>query len=336
MQYGIPHLATIALTLSLSAGMASAAEWKFNNGLPEGRNESKQLDTFAAEVAELTGGSLNINVFHGGSLNLKNEDVVRWLPQGAVEMGLVWANYLGRDAPAMNAVLIQGSVGSPEELIQVLPEIQEIYAEELAEWGIVPAGYMALPLLQASIFCKGDPVNSLEELRSKKLRVWSGDQVETFTKLGVPAQIVGQTELYVALQTGVVDCAVYPALFAHTISLHEVTDYAAYLYPVAGVPYVLGVNEDAWSGLSEAERAAVSTAAESVWARTNAYEAAEENEQAARAKLGEQGVKFLGDFSDEDRAAFLEAASATWEELANEAGGTAPANRERILGVLGR
>ena len=39
---------------------------------------------------------------------------------------------------------------------------------------------------------------------------------------------------------------VYPALFAHTISLHEVTDHAAYLYPVAGVPYVLGVNEDAW------------------------------------------------------------------------------------------
>lgn len=326
----------VAAGLSLVAGGAIAQEWKFNNGLPEGRNESKQLDQFAADVAELSGGDIAVNVFHGGSLNLKNEDVVRWLPQGAVEMGLVWANYLGRDAPALNAVLIQGSVGSSDELISVLPEIQKIYAEELQDWGIVPAGYMALPLLQASIFCKGDPVSSLDELRTKKLRVWSGDQVETFTKLGVSAQIVGQTELYVALQTGVVDCAVYPALFAHTISLHEVTDYASYLYPVAGVPYVLGVSEDAWNGLDDAGRAAITTAADGVWERTNQYDAAEANEQAARAKLTEQGVTFLDDFSDEDRSAFLAAASQTWEELAADAGGNAPQYRQRILDILGR
>mgnify|MGYP006295720805 FL=1 len=325
-----------AAALAVLAASAQAQDWTFNNGLPEGRAESQQLDLFAADVAELTDGALTIDVFHGGSLNLKNEDVVRWLPQGAVEMGLVWANYLGRDAPALNAVLIQGSVGSPEELIAVLPEIQEIYAEELAEWGIVPAGYMALPLLQASIFCAGEPVRTLEELRTKKLRVWSGDQVETFTKLGVSAQIVGQTDLYVALQTGVVDCAVYPALFAHTISLQEVTDYAAYLYPVAGVPYVLGVDQEAWDSLTDAQREAVTTAAAGVWERTNSYAAAEQNEQDARAELEAQGVAFLDDFSQEDRAAFLEAASATWEELAAEAGGKAPEYRQRILDILGR
>lgn len=320
----------------LTIGAANAAEWKFNNGLPEGRNESRQLDQFAADVAELSDASLAIKVFHGGSLNLQNNDVARWLPQGAVEMGLVWANYLGRDAPALNAVLIQGSVGSSEELIKVLPEIQDIYTEELAEWGIVPTGFMALPLLKASIFCRKDPVRSLADLKTKKLRVWSNDQVETFTKLGVAAQIVGQNELYVALQTGVVDCAVYPALFAHTISLQEVTKYASYLYPVAGVPYVLGANEDAWNKLTEAERSAVSTAGSRVWERTNQYDEAEEKEAAARAKLAEQGVEFLDSYSDDDRAAFLGAASETWEQLAQEAGGNALANRKRILDVLGR
>ncbi|MCR9124774.1 MAG: TRAP transporter substrate-binding protein DctP [Rhodobacteraceae bacterium] len=324
------------IAMGLSANPTLAAEWKFNNGLPEGRGESKQLETFASEVADLTGGSLTIDVFHGGSLNLKDNDVARWLPRGAVEMGLVWANYLGRDVPALNAVMVQGSVGSPEELIAALPEIQEIYAEVLAEWDIVPTGFMALPLLKASIFCREDPVRSLDDLRTKKLRVWSNDQVETFTKLGVSAQIVGQNDLYVALQTGVVDCAVYPALFAHTISLQEVTKYASYLYPVAGVPYVLGASQDAWNSLSDAERDAVTTAAARVWERTNEYSQAEENEQAARAKLAEQGLEFVEPFSDEDRAAFLGAASATWEEMAQEAGGKAPEYRERILAVLGR
>ncbi|MEL6962556.1 MAG: TRAP transporter substrate-binding protein DctP, partial [Pseudomonadota bacterium] len=261
-----------------------AAEWRFNNGLPETRNEAKQLDMFADEVAELSDGSLTIKVFHGGSLNLKDNDVVRWLPGGAVEMGLVWANYLGRDAPALSAVLVQGSVGSSDELLKVLPEIQEIYKQELAEWGIAPTGFMALPLLKASIFCRDEPVRTLEDLRTRKLRVWSKDQVETFSKLDVAAQIVGQTELYVALQTGVVDCAVYPALFAHTISLQEVAKYASYLYPIASVPYVLGADQEAWDGLSDAEREAVTTAADNVWARTNEYSKAEENEQAARAK----------------------------------------------------
>lgn len=329
-------LLTAATVIGVSTMGANAAEWKFNNGLPEGRNESKELDQFAADVAELSDNSLSIEVFHGGSLNLNNNDVARWLPQGAVEMGLVWANYLGRDAPALNAVLIQGSVGSSEELIKVLPEIQDIYTEELAEWGIVPTGFMALPLLKASIFCREEPVNTLADLKTKKLRVWSNDQVETFTKLGVAAQIVGQNDLYVALQTGVVDCAVYPALFAHTISLQEVTQFASYLYPVAGVPYVLGANQDAWNELSEEQQQAVSTAASNVWDRTNQYDAAEENEAEARAKLAEQGIEFLDDFSDEDRSAFLDAASQTWAELAEEAGGKALKHRQRILDVLGR
>ncbi|MXY33282.1 MAG: C4-dicarboxylate ABC transporter substrate-binding protein, partial [Boseongicola sp. SB0664_bin_43] len=241
-----------------------------------------------------------------------------------------------RDVPSLNAVMIQGSVGSPEELISALPEIKEIYAEVLGEMDIVPTGFMALPLLKASIFCREEPVRSLEDLRKKKLRVWSNDQVETFSKLGVSAQIVGQNDLYVALQTGVVDCAVYPALFAHTISLQEVTKYASYLYPVAGVPYVLGASKGAWESISDAEREAVTTAAARVWERTNEYSKAEENEQAARARLAEQGIEFLEPFSDEDRAAFLGAASATWQEMAEEAGGKAPEYRQRILGVLGR
>lgn len=145
------YLVVAAFGLAVLPNVAGAAEWKFNNGLPETRNEAKQLDQFAADVAELSDGSLNIDVFHGGSLNLKDNDVARWLPGGAVEMGLVWANYLGRDAPALNAVLIQGSVGSSEELLKVLPEIQEIYKQELADFGIASTGFMALPLLQASI-----------------------------------------------------------------------------------------------------------------------------------------------------------------------------------------
>ena len=251
-------------------------------------------------------------------------------------MGLVWANYLGRDAPALNAVYIQGSVGSSAEHIKAIPVLKDIYSAELKKWRIVPSGFMGLPILYASIFCKGEPVNSIEKLRTKKLRVWSKDMVDTFKRLGVSAQIIGQTEMYVALKTGVVDCAVYPALYAHTVSLHEVTNSASYLYPIAGLPYVLGASEKKWEKLPESYKNAVKSAAEELFQRSTDYTDDEANEIEARRKLESQGVDWLVDFSASDQRAFLDAAAETWKEAANDAGGDALNNRARILKAIGR
>ena len=91
---------TIAAT---SGGVAE--EWRLNNFLPETRPESAQIEQFADEVnAALADRDFSLNVYSGGSLGLKNTDTLRFLPQGAVEMSLMWANYLGRDAPAFDRV----------------------------------------------------------------------------------------------------------------------------------------------------------------------------------------------------------------------------------------
>ena len=66
----------------------------------------------------------------------------------------------------------------------------------------------------------------------------------TFKALGVAAQIVPQNELYSALQTGVIDCALYAARFAQSVSLHEVAKHATYTgFPFPPVPYVIMVNQ---------------------------------------------------------------------------------------------
>ena len=158
----------------------------------------------------------------------------------------------------------------------------------------------------------------------------------TFTRLGVAAQIINQNEMYVAMKTGVVDCAVYPVLYAHTVSLQEVAKYSSYLYPIAAGPYTLGMSTNKWKSLSEQEREALTKASEAVWERTNEYSTDFERELAARQKFTEQGVTILEDFSEEDRKIFLDAVSVTWKELTDEAGGNAPKYRERILEALGR
>ncbi|PNH93859.1 TRAP transporter substrate-binding protein DctP [Vibrio diazotrophicus] len=320
----------------LSMSVAQAQEWRFNNFLPETRPETKELEQFAADVKAKTNGEIDIKVFSGGSLGLKNTDVLRFLPRGAVDMSLAWANYLGRDAESLSTVMVQGTIGSVDELNAALPEVKKIYEEEFSDWDVAITGYVALPMLEASIFCREDPINTLDDLRGKKLRVWAKDQVDTFGRLGISAQIIPQEEMYVAMKTGVVDCAVYPALYAHTVSLQEVTKYAAYLYPMASGPYILGMSKKKWESLPKEHQQALKEAGDAVWQRTNSYDDDHQQELAARAKLEQGGVKWLADFPEKDRQEFTAAITGVWGELANEAGGKAPEYRERVLKALGR
>ena len=327
----------IGLTgLGLSVSAATAGEWRFNNFLPETRPETAELEQFVTEVNMALDGETTLKLYSGGSLGLPNTDTMRFLPKGAVEMSLMWANYLGRDAPALSSVVVQGAIGSIEEFEKAIPTVRDIYEEEFAEWGVSSVGYVAIPMLSVSVFCRNEQVRSIEKLRTKKLRVWARDQVETFTRLGVAAQIIPQDEMYVAMKTGVVDCALYPALYAHTVSLQEVAKYASFLYPMASGPYVIGVATDRWDKTDEATKAAITTAADALWNRTNQYEDDFQNELKARGKLVEGGIVWGDDFPQEDRDIFVSSVTETWEMLAKEAGGNAPAYRKRVLEALGR
>lgn len=333
-----PHKFIIAaafLSITISTSVNSA-EWRFNNPLPETRPETQQLIQYAADVKKNSAGEIDIKVYSGGSLGLKNTDVLRFLPKGAVDMSLAWANYLGRDAPALGTVFVQGSIGTEEDLAKALPVVRDIYTEAFKEWDVVATGFVALPMLEASIFCHDEPIRTLAGLKGKKLRVWAKDQVDSFTRLGIAAQIIPQEEMYVALKTGVVDCAVYPALYAHTVSLQEVAKYAAYLYPMASGPYILGMSEKKWAGLSDAHKKAITDAGDMIWQRTNQYDDDHQKELDARKKLQAQGVNWLEDFPAEDRKTYSDAVTVTWENLAKEAGGNALAYRKRVLKALGR
>lgn len=331
---------TAGLGVGLFCAMAPAVlaeEWRLNNFLPDTRPESVQLEQFASEVnAALAAKDFKLTVYSGSSLGVPNTDLLRVLPQDVVEMSLMWSNYLGRDAPALSSVFVQGAISTVDELKAVLPVAQQIYEEEYTDWGVTTVGFVAIPTLSVSVFCSEKPVSTLADLKGIKLRVWAREQVETFTRLGVSAQIIAQEETYVALKTGVVDCALYPALYAQTISLQEVTKYASFLYPMASAPYSLGVSTTRWEATDESIRTVITQAADALWDRTNQYDQDFEKELDARAKLETMGVTWGPDFPESDRALFLDAVAQTWQMLAEEAGGNAMEYRQRMLTALGR
>ena len=333
---------TSALRLLAAASLALAAatlpataqtEWKFNNSYAPSRTESAQIREFVAAVNRNAAGKFKINLLEGGAMGLKDADALRWMQDGTPEMGFIWPPFLGRDAPALASVYVYGSVTGAEEHLKALPAVKEILAEGIRKQKIEPIGFMGLAIMDGTIFCR-QPVTSLADLKKYKLRVGTRDQIETFKALGVAAQTVPQQELYSAMQTGVIDCALYPSRIAHTVSLQEVAKHAIDTgFPFPPAPYVMMAHQAKWAALPEDVKAVIKTALADLEKKTFDFTADAKETAEAREKLKAQGVTFHPDMSEADKKTIRAATLKTWETFSKETNSSE--NRAKILKALG-
>ncbi|WP_240610026.1 TRAP transporter substrate-binding protein DctP [Billgrantia endophytica] len=306
---------------------------RFHSGYAESRPEAQHLNDFAAYVDELSGGELKIDVFHAGSLGLSEPDMLRVLQRGNVDMALLYGEYYTRDAPALAAVYAQGAITEPGQHMEILPIIREIYEEGFSKWGIQTIGGIVSPVFSVGIHCK-EPINSLAQLERKAIRVWSSQLVDAFDRLSISAEVIPQNDMYMALQTGVVDCAYYLSTVAETVSLHEVAEYEAYLHPWAAVPAMFGVSQQTWGRLSDDHRQVLIEAGEYMWEKTGDAAVDPVREQAARERRESLGVTILDDFSEEDVSRFQEAAMVAWQRIAERAGDEGTRNYATVTEYL--
>lgn len=314
-------LGTLILGSVTTAGSVQAAPMtlNFHSGLAQSRPEAQHIDRFAELVEEKSNGELKIEVYHAGALGLKETDILRTLQRGMVDMALLYGEYYTRDAPALASVYAQGAITQPEQHLDILPVIKELYDDGFAEWNIHTVGGVVAPIFDVGLHCK-EPVNSLDDLQDKKVRVWSRHLVETFDALGISAQVIPQNDMYMALQTGVVDCAYYLSTVAKTVSLQEVTEYEAYLHPWAAAPWIFGISESSLERLDDNQRQALEAAGQEIWELTRELAVDPEREAQAREEREALGITILPAFSDEDVNTFVTAAWGAWEVMAENAG----------------
>ncbi|MES3676498.1 TRAP transporter substrate-binding protein [Halomonas elongata] len=324
---------SLALMATASQAWSDVRTLKFHSGLAESRPEAASLERFSELVDEYSDGQLQVDVYHAGSLGLKEADMLRIMQRGMVDMALMYGEYYNRDAPEMASIYAQGAITEAEQHLDILPTLRELYREGYADWGIHTIGGVVAPVFDVGLHCK-EPVNSLEGLRDKKVRVWSGHLVETFDRLGISAQVIPQNDMYLALQTGVVDCAYYLSTVAKTVSLQEVTDYEAYLHPWAASPWMFGVSDRTWNSLDEQQQEILTRAGEEIWQETRDQAVDPEREAEARKEREAMGITMLPAFSDEDVQTFVEAAWEAWHEMASKAGDEGIRYYDTVTGEL--
>jgi tripartite ATP-independent transporter DctP family solute receptor len=227
------------------------------------------------------------------------------------EFGLFEMPYLVRDRAHMRAI---------EEEV-VWPELAPLAEEE---------GYRIVAVWENGfrhVTNNRRPIASPGDLAGVKLRtprgVW---RVKLFQTLGANPTPMPLSEVFIGLQTGVIDGQENPLAQIWGSKLHEVQEYLSTTAHVYTPAYVV-VSPSRWSALPEEVRAVLEEEARATQAYV--YDAAERMDADLLTQIRESGVTV----NEPDRAAFVAASAGVYEEFAaTVAGGEALVERATAAG----
>ena len=308
----------IGMTLGFAALGASAQNVviKFSHVVAADTPKGKASEFFAKKAAELTKGKVKVEVYANSAL-YKDKEEMEALQIGSVQMlapSLAKFGPLGvKEFEAFDLPFIfddyaelhkitQGAVGA-----QLLAKLEPKGIKGLAYWD---NGFKS--------FSANTPIKSPADLKGKKLRIQSSKVLEEAVRSvgGIP-QVMAFSEVYQALQTGVVDGTENPISNFYTQKMHEVQKHLT-LTNHGYLGYAVIVNKKFWDGLPADVRGQLEQAMKESTAYANKI-AQEENDRALDG-VKKSGKTTIYSPTKEERAAFKKAMAPVHTKMASRIG----------------
>ena len=184
--------------------------------------------------------------------------------------------------------------------------------------------YQAIENFDDSEYTQDDPtevarfVSLPDDFLGLKMRIQSSKVLEAqMNALGAVPQVMAFSEVYQALQTGVVDGTENPPSNMYTQKMNEVqTDATISNHGYLG--YAVIVNKQFWDGLPDDVRAGLEKAMAEATDYANSI-AKDENDKALEA-MKAAGTTEFHELTDEERAAWLAVLEPVHEEMADRIG----------------
>ena len=192
------------LTLTAASGSA-AVVLKYGTEVNDSHPIGAASHAFAKRVDELSNGDIEIRVFTAESLGTARE-MVEMLQLGTLDMTTVTAGVVANFAPSHDFFALPFLWENQDHLQRVVEgEVGDMLKQSLEDIGIAGLGYSTSGARQ--LYTTRD-IGSLEDIKGLKVRTMKVPQiVETWKALGAIPVPVAFSEVYQALQTGVVDGA---------------------------------------------------------------------------------------------------------------------------------
>ena len=323
----------VAAFLSMAAvSSAAEVEWRLGSSVGPQDDTTIILQELAKRVLEKSNGRFELEVVPIETLGFKNVDTLRVLKQGVLEAMNIVPYYVTRDEPLMGVFVPHGMFANPEDNLKVVDVQYEIGKEILSDkWGVVQIARSPFASLRDLIMMSKEPVNTLEGLKKLKVRQFTKEGLQAFNALGISTQMVPSSELYLALQTGVVDAAVYGPTYGKSQSIYEVTCCFSYLSAFSmAYPFSIGVNKDVWEGLPADLQKILVDESEALWRESlEGWKVSAAEKQAYEWLTTEGKMKQLDPFPEADRKAVQEELIKVWKGTCEQLG-------EKAIGYCGR
>jgi len=326
------------LVVWAGVGQAETVTWKLGFGAGPNDPEYQVADAFVKKVDEYSEGRLKINILLTQPLGYGKDGILRFMKQGLAESGLVIPNYLHKVDPMFGMLLPQGLLVEKEDNVKLIDAMKGILEKLYNKWGITLQGPFWNGIMVDWVLISQEPINTLEQLKGKKIRHSDKLILQALNNLGISAQYVSAEDTYMSLKTGVIDGAVYGRLWVLKQSLNEVTGYSSKMGPYsAAVMPGIGVSQKAWAKLPDDLKAAFKKAAKEVlW--DSMFEKWKEDfyEKYSIAELAkaEKPMKEIEPFPRQDLLTLQKAIMKLWQEECEKKGPEAVEHYKKVISII--
>jgi TRAP-type transport system periplasmic protein len=256
---------TAALTtalLSATAPALSQQKWDMPTGYPASNFHTENIQQFAKEVDQATGGKLKVTVHDGGSLFKANE-IKRAVQGGQAQMGEIIISGFSNENPLFGLDSIPFLATSYADAQKLWKVSQAATEAALAKQGIKVMFTVAWP--PQGIY-SAKPIQSVADLKGVKWRAYNPNTSRIAQLVGAQPVTVQAAELTQALATGAVTTFMSSSATGYD---SKVWEQVKYYYDVsAWLPKNLViVSQKAFDALDKPTQTALSKAAEAAEAR---------------------------------------------------------------------
>ncbi|RUQ36948.1 MAG: DctP family TRAP transporter solute-binding subunit [Candidatus Competibacteraceae bacterium] len=317
------HKLSLSLFTAVAIGFLTPTAWaeepiviKFSHVVAPDTPKGRAADKFKELAEKYTNGKIKVEVYPNSQL-YKDKEELEALQLGAVQMlapSLAKFGPLGAkefevfDFPCLFPdyaglhKITQGPIGQ-----QLLDKLSSKGITGLAYWD---NGF--------KIFSSNKPVLTVDDFKGQKMRIQSSKVLDAQMRaLGAIPQVMAFSEVYQALQTGVVDGTENPPSNMYTQKMFEVQKYAN-LTNHGYLGYAVIVNKKFWDGLPADTRAALDKAMKEATDYANEV-ASKDNEDAVKAMEAAGKTEFHRP-STAEREALCQAMEPVYDSMGSRVG----------------
>jgi TRAP-type C4-dicarboxylate transport system substrate-binding protein len=227
---------------------AKVITWRLNDAFPPGGYNSKVNEFFCEKVKELSNGQMEILFYPGSSLGFKYPDVLDVVKNKLVETSTCYPSVVYTSEPILGVAdypFLFPNYDSQRYWYDkvCMPRIKPMLENK---WNtkVLAINANASP----SRFWTKEPINSMDDLKKLKMRVWCPMHVKALNSLGIKTYYIDTAEVYTAIQQGMISAVGTGIGSAVEWHLDEILKYGTSVKDAIANWWII-VNLDSFSAL---------------------------------------------------------------------------------------